>query len=100
MAKKSKGAKNADAGSPLPQFNYKVPGELDTIVPNSKELVDGDPEQVAKDAEEELKTARKRREAEVNDGDVSPYAGMSPPMTQLELDGENTWSGPGGRAEG
>lgn len=86
-----------EEGGGLPQYNYRVPGEPETIAAESKESPDGDPSEAADEAKAELE--QKQKAHEVDEGEVSPNHGQSDPQTQLEADAENTWSGPGGRGE-
>lgn len=76
------------------QFNYRVPGEPETIGSESKETVDGDEKEASKKAEAETKKAKKVREAAApDDTEVSPNKGQSDPKTQLEIDRENAQTG-------
>lgn len=92
-----KKGESPEEGGDLPQYNYRVPGEPETIGSESKETVGGDPEEVADEVAEDQERADKRRDASEESGEVSPDHGQSPPQTQAEVDGENTWSGKGGR---
>lgn len=89
-----------EAGEDLPQFNYRVPGEPETIASESKETPESDTEEVKDKVSKAQDKADKQRELGEkarDDDEVSPDHGQSPPQTQLEIDNENTWSGPGGR---
>lgn len=87
--KGSKPSKAVDMND-IAQFNYRVPGEVETYMPTSKDQPGGDPKKVAKDAEAE--SDRLHAANKVEEGKVSPNHGMSDPKSQLDTDRENAWS--------
>jgi hypothetical protein len=65
----------------LPQFNYRHPGEPETVMEESKETPGGQ-----RDAK--LGSAPKTR----TEQGLSEMAGMSEEKSQKDIDNENTWS--------
>lgn len=82
MAKKRDFSKQED----LPQFNYRHPGEPETLGTESKE--DPDAEKSGQRRFPKEGSAPKTK----SEQGLSEMAGMSEPKTQEELDNENTWS--------
>lgn len=82
----------ADDPKDTPQFNYRVPGEPETIASESRESTDVDESEVEKKIDKEQEAAEKRRDLNQGDAEVSPDHGQSPPQTQLEVDNEDAWS--------
>jgi hypothetical protein len=74
-----------------PQFNYRHPGEAETMGTESKEDPDSDDKAAKKAIKNETKRARKAREK--GSGEVSEMAGMSEPKSQEEIDRENAHTG-------
>jgi hypothetical protein len=80
----------------LAQFNYRLPGEAETIGMESREDPNRDTKAVEKRINDEQKVREHQREdsrssSEGGEG-LSPMKGMSEPKTQKEVDDENTWS--------
>jgi hypothetical protein len=73
------------------QFNYREPGEAETVGTESKEDPDADSKAAKKAIKDETKRARKAREKD--SGEVSEMAGMSEPKSQEEIDQENAHTG-------
>ncbi len=80
----------------LAQFNYRHPGEPETIGTESKEDPDGDDKAATKEADAETKRLKHQsedaREGSEGGEGVSPNKGMSDPKSQKEIDDENTHS--------
>ena len=89
--KQAKKAKQED----LAQFNYRLPGEAETYVAESREDPERDTKAVkARIAKEQEQADHQREDALASDDGgegLSPYKGMSAPKTQKEVDDENTW---------
>ena len=76
----------------IPQFNYRHPGEPETLGEESKETPgDEDDKEVLEQIEDEQEAAEAQREAQ-SEGGVSPNRGQSDPKTQKEIDDMNTSS--------
>lgn len=80
----------------LPQFNYRLPGEVETLGHQSKEDPNADVDAVRDRIEKEQKRAEHLREDRLEDAEggegLSPNKGMSDPKTQKEIDDINTGS--------
>lgn len=79
MAKK----RDFDKQEDLPQFNYRHPGEPETMATESKE----DP----KSGQRKFPSEGSAPKTKTEQG-LSEMAGNSEPKSQKELDDENTWS--------
>lgn len=79
-----------------PQFNYRLPGEPETIGDESVEKPRGDVDAMREHIDKEQQRAEKLREynregASGGEG-LSPNKGQSDPKTQKEIDDMNTGS--------
>lgn len=89
-------AKTKGDAEDLPQYNYRHPGEAETMGEEAKESTDPEADkQFEKDLKAQEKQIKSQRELSRDpDTGLSPNKGMSDPKTQKETDDENTWSGP------